>query len=137
MNSASEDFDHHLNELRERAAHPTNYEQAVHYFLDEFAADGGFIRACEVQEAPLLVGVLETVVSMALGHPVALERPLITCLREHRFYHGNAIAAGHIVVFFYFQETETGIAVLLRGLDARMEVARFRLPAGLCDPRMN
>ena len=33
MNSASQNFPHHLAELRERMLHPTDYEKAVHYFL--------------------------------------------------------------------------------------------------------
>jgi len=137
MDSASENFAHHLTVLRERAAHPTDYEKAVHYFLEEFAADMDFIRACEPQEAPLLLGVLKAVVSLAVGRPVELEKPLITRLRGHPFFHGNAIAAGHIVMFFYFPEADTGIAVLVRGLNTGMQVARFRLPSGLSDPRMN
>ena len=48
MNSASRDFPHHLAELRERMLHPTDYEKAVHYFLEEFAGDQAFVRASDV-----------------------------------------------------------------------------------------
>jgi hypothetical protein len=34
MNSASQNFPHHLSVLRERMLHPTAYETAVRYFLD-------------------------------------------------------------------------------------------------------
>jgi len=37
MNSASQDFPFHLGVLRERMLHPTDYETAVSYFLEEFA----------------------------------------------------------------------------------------------------
>jgi hypothetical protein len=36
MNSASQNFPHHLGVLRERMLHPTDYETAVYYFLEEF-----------------------------------------------------------------------------------------------------
>ena len=36
MNSASQDFPKHLGVLRERMLHPTDYEKAVYYFLEEF-----------------------------------------------------------------------------------------------------
>ena len=45
MNSASQDFPHHLSVLRERMLHPTDYEKAVSYFLEEFAGDTAFVRA--------------------------------------------------------------------------------------------
>lgn len=34
-------------------------------------------------------------------------------LREHRFYHGIAAVEGRVVLFFYFQEADTGIAALI------------------------
>ncbi len=44
MNSASQDFPRHLGELRQRMLHPTDFEKAVYYFLEEFAGDSAFIR---------------------------------------------------------------------------------------------
>ena len=43
MNSASQNFPHHLGALRQRMLHPTNYELAVNYFLEEFAGDTAFV----------------------------------------------------------------------------------------------
>jgi hypothetical protein len=136
MNSASKNFPHHLRLLRERMMHPTDYEQAVTYFLEEFAGDGDFVRASDPDEAPHLVAVLSHVMSKALGKDVELEGPLVSHLREHRFFHCNARADGRIVLFFYFTEADTGIAMLIPGVHGGTEVARFRL-RGIADPRTN
>jgi hypothetical protein len=58
MNSASQNFSHHLAVLRERMMHPTDYDRAVHYFLEEFAGDEQFVRASDREEMPQLVAVL-------------------------------------------------------------------------------
>ena len=42
MNSASQNFPHHLGALRQRMLHPTDYELAVNYFLERFAGDVAF-----------------------------------------------------------------------------------------------
>jgi hypothetical protein len=47
MNSASQDFPHHLSVLRERMLHPTTCETAVSYLLEEFAGDTAFVRASD------------------------------------------------------------------------------------------
>jgi hypothetical protein len=73
MNSASQNFAHHLGVRRERMLHPTNYEQAVNYFLEEFAGDAAFVRASEREETPHLVAVLSVVMSKALGRRVEVE----------------------------------------------------------------
>src|SRR5437868_647317 len=104
MNSASQNFPHHLAVLRERMLHPTDYELAVHYFLEEFAGDAAFIRASDPEEMPHLVSVLSGVIAKAIGQPVELEGALVSYLREHRFVHGNARAAERVVLFFYFQD---------------------------------
>src|SRR4029453_8392716 len=116
MNSASQDFPHHLRILRERMLHPTAYETAVSYFLEEFAGDTAFVRASDREQMPQLVSVLGSVVSKALGGTVELEGALVSYLRAHRFVHGNARAAGRIVLFFYFEEADTGIAMLIPGV---------------------
>ena len=67
MNSASQNFPHHLGVLRERMLHPTDYELAVNYFLEEFAGDMAFVRASEPEQMPHLVAVLNIVVSKAMG----------------------------------------------------------------------
>ena len=137
MNTASQNFPHHLRILRERMVHPTDYELAVHYFLEEFAGDVKFIELSEPDDAPHLQSVLTQVASRALGRPIAFDDSKVFWLREHRFYHGNAVVEGRVVLFFYFQEADTGIAALIPGARGAMEVVRFRLTAGLTDPRKN
>src|SRR5579883_3494042 len=103
MNSASQDFPHHLGVLRERMLHPTDYEQAVYYFMEEFCGDPAFVTESDKEEMPHLVAVLEQVVSSSLGKSVKLEGALVSYLRAHRFVHGNAQADGRVVLFFYFE----------------------------------
>src|SRR5690348_4026167 len=116
MNSASSNFLHHLGVLRERMLHPSDYENAVYYFLEEFAGDKEFVRASDCEKMPHLVAVLSRVVSNALGRPVELQGALVSYLREHRFVHGNAQADGRIVLFFYFEDDDTGIMMLIPGV---------------------
>lgn len=137
MNTASQDFPRHLGVLRERLLHPTDYELAVNYFLDEFAGDAAFVKASEPEKMPHLVATLGRVVSQAVGKSVELEGALVSCLREHRFIHGNARADGRIVLFFYFKDADAGLLMLIPGSRGEMDVARFRLPGGLNDPRDN
>lgn len=137
MNSASQNFKHHLGVLRERMLHPTDYELAVHYFLEEFAGDAEFIRASDRETMPHLVAVLGQVVSQALGKSVELEGALVSHLREHRLVHGNAQADGRIVLFFYFEEADTGMAMIIPGIRGQGEMARFHVTGGLTDPRKN
>ncbi|HZL14034.1 MAG TPA: hypothetical protein VFC85_07805 [Verrucomicrobiae bacterium] len=137
MNSASQNFPHHLDELRERMQHPTDYEKAVHYFLEEFAGDQAFVRASDVDSMPHLVAVLGRVASKAIGRQIELEGALVSNLRAHRFIHGNAQADGRIVLFFYFQESDTGMMILIPGVRAEGNVARFHLSGGLADPQKN
>src|SRR6185436_4611813 len=103
MNTASQDLPLHLGILRERMQHPTDYEKAVYYFLEEFAGDVKFIEQSEPDDAPGLVAVVARVASQALGQRVELDYANAQWLRAHRFYHGNAAVAGRVVLFFYFQ----------------------------------
>ncbi len=137
MNSASQNFPHHLGVSRERMLHRTDYELAVNYFLEEFAGDVAFVRASEPEQMPHLVAVLNIVVSKAMKRGVEVENALVSYLREHRFVHGNAQADGRIVFFFYFEEADTGVLMLVPGINGQMEVARFHLKGGLPDPRWN
>ena len=66
MNSASQNFSHHLGILGERMLPPTEYELAVNYFLEEFAGDTAFVRGSEQEQMPHLVTVLNIVVSKAM-----------------------------------------------------------------------
>ena len=117
--------------------HPTAYETAVSYFLEEFAGDAAFIRASDPEKMPHLVAVLTNVVSKAVGDGVKLDGTLISYLRAHRFVHGNARAADRIVIFFFFEETDMGMVVLIPGRTGQMEIARFRLAGGLINPLHN
>jgi hypothetical protein len=137
MNSASQNFPHHLSMLRERMLHPTDYELAVNYFLEEFAGDMAFVRGSEAEQMPHLVAVLSIVVSKAMGRHVEIENTLVSYLRQHRFVHGNAQADGRIVLYFYFEDADTGLLMLIPGIHGQMEVARFHLKGGLHDPRWN
>jgi hypothetical protein len=137
MNSASQNFQHHLGVLRERMLHPTDYEHAVSYFLEEFAGDMAFVRGSEPEQMPHLVAVLNIVVSKAMGRRVEVENAMVSYLREHRFVHGNAQANGRIVLYFYFEDADTGLLMLIPGIRGQMEVARFHLKSGLPDPRWN
>jgi hypothetical protein len=137
MNSASHDLPLHLRILRERMSHPTDYELAVNYFLEEFAGDMGFVAASEPDEAPHLLAVIGHVTAKAIGRATQLDQARAFQLIEHQFYHGNAAAGEHVVLFFYFKEVDTGIIGLIPGVRGGMEVARFRLTGGLPDPRQN
>jgi hypothetical protein len=137
MNCASQNFPHHLGVLRERMLHPVDYELAVNYFLEEFAGDVAFVRASEPEQMPHLVAVLDIVVSKTVGRRVEVENPLTSYLRDHRFIHGNAQVDGRIVLYFYFEDADTGLLMLIPGVRGQMEVARFHLKSGLPDPRWN
>jgi len=117
--------------------HPTDYELAINYFLEEFAGDAAFVRASDKEPMPHLVAVLAKVVSGALGRTVELEGALVSYLREHRFVHGNAQADGRIVLFFYFQEADTGMVMIIPGVRGQGDLARFHLTGGLTDPQRN
>lgn len=137
MNSASQNFPLHLGVLQERMLHPTHYEQAVSYFLEEFAGDGEFVRASDCEQMPHLVSVLGDVVSKAVGDSVPLEGALVSYLRAYRFVHGNARAGERIVLFFYFEEADTGMVMLIPGVRGQAEIARFKLAGGLINPLCN
>jgi hypothetical protein len=137
MNTASQNLPHHLGILRERMLHPTDYDLALNYFLEEFAGDVKFLEASEPDGAPHLFAVLAHVASKALGKKSAFDEVKLFLLREHGFYHGNAAVAGRVLLFFYFQDADTGLAALIPGTQGAMDVARFRLTTGLPDPRKN
>jgi hypothetical protein len=137
MNSASQDFPKHLAVLRERMLHPNDYEKAVHYFFEEFCGDKEFVRASDVASMPHLVAVLNQVASGAIGRPVEIEGALVSYLRAHRFVHGNARVDGRVVLFFYFENDDTGMMMMIPGVRGEGDVARFHLEGGLEDPSKN
>jgi len=137
MNTASPDFTHHLATLRQRMLHPTDYEPAVNYFLEEFAGEVKIIEQSEPDDAPHLLAVLTHVAGKAVGRPPRFDEARVFLLRAHRFYHGNCAVQGRVVLFFYFQDADAGIMALIPGVRVAMEVARYRLTAGLPYPRKN
>jgi hypothetical protein len=52
MNTASENFELHCGVLRDKLHHPTDYEKALYYFLEEFAGDVEFVTRSLEDEAP-------------------------------------------------------------------------------------
>src|SRR6266404_4346365 len=138
MNTASQDLEHHLGVLREKLQHATAYEQALHYFLEEFAGDAKFMGQCEPEEAFNLVGVLTHVAGKALGSPAPLEQTRILRLAQFRFTHGSAAVAGRVLLFLYFEEADTGLMALIPGVRGGTEVARFRLTGAIAaNPKHN
>ncbi|PWU15411.1 MAG: hypothetical protein C5B50_15490 [Verrucomicrobia bacterium] len=117
--------------------HPTDYERAVYYFLEEFAGDKEFVSASDCEKMPHLVAALDKVVSQMLGGALRLEGPLVSYLREHRFVHGNAKADGRIVLFFYSEDADTGMLMIIPGIRGEGDMARFHLGGGLTNPQKN
>jgi hypothetical protein len=62
---------------------------------------------------------------------------LVSNLRAHKFVHGNAQVDGRIVLFFYFEDADTGMAMIIPGIRGQGEMARFHLTGGLADPQKN
>jgi len=138
VNTASQDLPRHLGVLQEKVQHATDYEQALYYFLEEFAGDAAFMQQCEPEESLHLVAALTQVVGKTLGKEITLESPRVFRLAQFRFSHGNAAADGRVVLFFYFDAVDTGILALIPGIRGEAEIARFRLPGGLAaNPKDN
>ena len=138
MNTASQDLPHHLDLLRQKLQHATDYELALGYFLEEFAGDAGFIQQCVPDQALHLMAVLGHVAAKALGKPAVLEEARAFSLPQAGFYHGNARVAGRVLLFFYFESVDTGLAALIPGLKGGAEVARFRVTGDLAgNPKHN
>jgi hypothetical protein len=68
---------------------------------------------------------------------VAFPETRVMHLAEHRFFHGSAAVEGRVVLFFYFEEANTGLMALVPGLRGGMELGRFRIPAGIANPERN
>ena len=138
MNTASQDFPRHLEVLVQKLQHPTDYELALNYFLEEFAGDTGFMGQSEPEEGLHLQAVLTKAAAEAIGKPQArIEQFKAFRLTKHGFNHGNAAAEGHVLLFFYFEKLDTGLMALFPGVRGAAEVARFRTPGGLTNPKNN
>jgi hypothetical protein len=138
VNTASQDLPRHLGVLQERLQHTTDYDQALYYFLEEFAGDAAFIQQCEPEESLHLVAALTHVVGKSLGKPATLQNSRVFRLAQFRFSHGNAALEDRVVLFFYFDAIDTGLMALIPGTRGQAEVARFRLTGGLAaNPKHN
>jgi hypothetical protein len=131
MNTASQNLEHHLTLLQQKLQHQTDYEQAIYYFLEEFAGDPAFIKDCEREDSPHLVSVLRHVAGKSMGGPAELEAINVFRLEKHRFTHGNAAVAGRVILFLYFDGLNTGVMAIIPGFQGPTDVARFRLPSPL------
>ena len=138
MNTASQDLAHHLSLLQQKLEHATDYDQALYYFLEEFAGDAEFIKQCDPEEAPHLIAVLTKAANKALDKSASLEQARAFRLAQFGFTHGNAAVAGRVLLFFYFDSLKTGLMALIPGVKGAAEVARFRLTGDLAGhPRHN
>jgi len=126
VNTASQDLAHHLGVLREKLQHPTDYEHALHYFLEEFAGDAGFVEQSQSDESPHMLAVIGRVANRALGKDAPLEQLRMMQLPGFGFYHGSAVVAGRVMLFFYVEELDTGLLALIPGPEGGVQVARFR-----------
>jgi hypothetical protein len=134
MNQASADLPRHLDMLRERLEHPTDYEKAFHYFLEEFGSDHEFIALGEPERPSLLVKILNTIACRMLSSDVTLENLCLSAVPGHGFHHGSAKADGRAVITFYFDASNLGLLVMVPGARGAAEFARFKLPP---DPSRN
>jgi len=138
VNTASENLAHHLGVLQQKLQQGTDYEQALYYFLEEFAGDAKFVQQCEPEEALHIMAALGHVATNSLGKEATLEQRRAFRLAEFRFIHGNAAVAGRVVLFFYFEAVDTGLMALIPGVKGGTEIARFRLTGGLAgNPKHN
>ena len=138
MNTASQDLPRHLGVLQEKLQHATDYDQALYYFLEEFAGDAAFMQQCEPDEALNLIAALTHVVAKTLEKEIPLQNSRVFRLPQFRFSHGNAAAGDRVVLFFYFDAVDTGLMALIPGTRGQAEIARFRLSGGLAaNPKHN
>ncbi len=138
MNTASQDLSRHLDLLRQKLQHATDYELALGYLLEESAGDAGFIQQCVPDQALNLMTVLDHIVARVLGEAATLEQRRAFSLPQTGFYHGNAQVASRGLLFSYIEHVDTGLAALIPGLKSRAEVARFRVSGSLAaNPRHN
>ena len=139
MNSASTDLPHHLGILQEHLLHPTNYEKAFGYFLDEFGGDVKFAQMSVPHALPALTPLLERILAKALSKPTKIQQIHLSALTDHRFYHGAGVADGHALMIIFFAELQKGLMAIIPGPNGAMECARFSVIASEVpvDPSVN
>jgi hypothetical protein len=131
MNNASKDPAHHLATLLERLQHPTDYEKALHYFLEEFAGDMPFITSGEMVQTPMLYAVIRHVIKGASGQMRTFLPAKTFRVSGHGFHHGSGSVEGRAVIFFHFESVNKGLAAIIPGYNGPVDVARFSLPSTL------
>lgn len=137
MNTASHNLTHHLDILRQKLTHPTDYELALTYFLEEFAGDLGFHAEGEVDDAWHLQAVLQ-ILAKRMGGQDVLGQFKASYLSAYGLFHGRAIVAGAPLLFFYFERVNLGLAALIPLGVPEQHVARFQIPAPAArNPRHN
>ena len=138
VNTASANLGHHLGLLQQKLEQGKDFEQALYYFLDEFAGDEKFVKQSEPEEARHVLGAIAHVAGKALGQDAAIQESRAFRLAEFGFIHGNAAVAGRVVLFFYFEAVDTGLMALIPGVKGGTEIARFRLTGDLAgNPKHN
>jgi hypothetical protein len=138
VNCASQDLAHHLEALRQKLEHPTDYELALTYFLDEFAGDANFVMQSDEEDAPHLLAVLRHTAGKLLGNAQDFANSRVLRLGQFKFTHGNAVVAGRVLLFFFFEEANLGLLALIPGVRGATEVGRFRLDGALAgNPKHN
>lgn len=95
------------------------------------------METSEPDDAPHLLAVPVRALSQTLGRHVEWDPSGVHWLRAYRSYHGNAAVGGCVMLFFDFQEADTGLAARIPEARGALEVAPFRLTARVADPQMN
>jgi hypothetical protein len=131
MNNASKDLSHHLAVLLERLQHPSDYEKALHYFLEEFAGDADFVMGGDVVQTPMLYAVIRQVIKGAAGQPHPFQPARVFRMHGHGFHHGSGSVEGRAVLFFHFESVNKGLTAIIPGFTGPVDVARFSLPSTL------
>ena len=128
MNSASTNLPKHITTLQEKLSHPTDYELAFSYFMQEFGGDLGFHSEGTPNDAPHLRTALSAIITKAIGQSVNSEQFVCSFLHAHDFFHGHATTTDNTVVFFYFAKANIGLATIISFTGGTQQVARFQLP---------
>ena len=131
MNTASSDLTKHLLVLQERLLHPTDYEKAFHYFIEEFGGDVEFIQMGQTQPLPMLTPIIDRIACTALGKTVKVNRLKLTSVPGHAFHHGSASVDGRVVLVLFFESLNKGLMTIIPGARGAAESARFSLPAAV------
>ena len=131
MNTASQDLPRHLDILRQKLTHPTDYDRALAYFLEEFAGDEGFHDQGHQDDASHLRFLMGIVACQLLQRQTQIEDFGAFFLPGHGFFHGRASVDGAYLIFFYFEKINKGLATLMGLKGPEQLLARWQLPERL------